>query len=963
MTPERWQQIKQMLGVALSLPADARASYLSTASAGDPDLGREVESLLSAHVMAGEAFLETPAANLTIPPAESARPITRAGRRIGPYDVLEQIGHGGMGEVYRAVRADGHFTKEVALKLVRTGFDTAFVVDRFRHERQILASLDHPNIARLLDGGTTDDGVPYLVMELVEGVPIDSYCDAHQLTVPARLRLFQQVCAAVHYAHQHLVVHRDLKPTNILVTADGTPKLLDFGIAKILDSSAPADVTFARPMTIEYASPEQIHGEPITTATDVYSLGVILYRLLTGRSPYRLENSTAGELAAAITNREPQRPSTAVVRAEETAHLPAASARLERQLRGDLDVILLKALRKEPARRYSSAEQLAGDIARHLDGLPVTARKGTWSYSAGKFIGRHRAAVAAAVLVLLTLIAGIVVTAREARIAETNRRRADARFNDVRKLANSLLFEVHDSIKSLPGATDARKLILQRSLEYLDSLASESSNEPDLVRELATAYSRVGELQGNPFALNLGDTRAAGESLQKAMRMRESLAHANPGNSSDQIALGIAYRDYSEFQAEGAGNLTVGFDYAKRALAILEREAGRKPGDAGLVMQTLETMTSVGMMQIGEGLLGRVGTVSQGLADLQKALGLARRAVEASPSDVNLLAQDAAIEITMGDALLKLADRPESLTHYQQAITLMDPMVRRRDNVRAAFNTAVTYGRLGDVHLIDGDASGALPYYTEAERRSSKLAGDDPHNETMRKQEAIALVELGHVLVELGKTGDGLSYMRRALASVEADPTTTPVIRSTESLIRGWLGEGLERQGNIRDASEQYAIAKDRMSRAISASPAIDTRMQGYFGAATDRLAATFVKLGEPDKASGEYEQVRKALEPLVTADPEDHELAYVLAETYTGEGNIEMARARRAVDRQEKLENWQGASEWFRKSMNVWSQVPHPARTSTSGFEVTVPVIVSARLAECNQEIRSLAGAVVTPH
>ncbi len=313
MNPERWQQVRGILDIAIALPADGRTLYLDQACSGDAELRAEVESLLLSHEQADD-FLKNPVVDLRSAMPDAVRKADRAGRRIGVYQIVEEIGHGGMGEVYRAVRADGQYDKQVAIKLVRLGLDTGFVLERFRHERQILASLDHPNIARLYDGGTTEDGIPYLVMELIEGTPIDQYCAEHNLEIPQRLQLFMQVCAAVQYAHQRLVIHRDIKPSNILVTADGVPKLLDFGIAKILDpSAAGAETTLIRPMTPEYASPEQIRGETITTATDVYSLGVVLYRLLTGRSPYPEKTRTPLEFARAICEVNPARPSTVVL--------------------------------------------------------------------------------------------------------------------------------------------------------------------------------------------------------------------------------------------------------------------------------------------------------------------------------------------------------------------------------------------------------------------------------------------------------------------------------------------------------------------------------------------------------------------------------------------------------------------------------------------------------------------------
>ena len=313
MTPERWAQVKEVLYAVLDLDPERRPAYLDRVCANDPALRQDVESYILSHAAIDSDFLKTIAMESTRPENIVLRH-SLVGRLIGQYKVVEEIGAGGMGEVYRAVRADDQYQGQVAIKVVRRGFDTESGLRRFKAERQILASLSHPNIASLHDGGTTEDGLPYLVMELIEGTPIDQYCDQHDLGITERLELFRQVCAAVQYAHQRLVIHRDIKPGNILVTAEGVPKLLDFGIATILSPSAGAETTLVRSMTPEYASPEQIRSEPITTATDVYSLGVVLYRLLTGRSPYAETTRTPHEFARIICEVEPARPSSAILR-------------------------------------------------------------------------------------------------------------------------------------------------------------------------------------------------------------------------------------------------------------------------------------------------------------------------------------------------------------------------------------------------------------------------------------------------------------------------------------------------------------------------------------------------------------------------------------------------------------------------------------------------------------------------
>ena len=427
MTPERWQKVEELFHLSLEREASQRAAFLDEACAGDPDLRGKVESLLAYDEQESD-FLETPASGVRGDWLDEDQPGPMTGRRIGPYQVTREIGHGGMGAVYLAVRADDQYQKQVAIKLIKRGMDTETILRRFRTERQILANLDHPNIAKLLDGGTTEEGLSYFIMDYVDGLPIDMYCDTQKLTTVERLRLFRTVCSAVAYAHQNRVVHRDLKPGNILVTAQGVVKLLDFGVAKLLNPEASSKTTGStaaalRPMTPEYASPEQVRGSVITPASDIYSLGVLLYELLTGHRPYRVRSRTPQEIEHVICEEAPEKPSTVIGRVEEAPDrdrplTPASVSetregqpeKLRRRLAGDLDTIVLMALRKEPERRYGSVEQFSEDIRRHLEGLPVIARKDAFWYRSAKFIKRNKAAVLAATLGA-GIILGLVVVA------------------------------------------------------------------------------------------------------------------------------------------------------------------------------------------------------------------------------------------------------------------------------------------------------------------------------------------------------------------------------------------------------------------------------------------------------------------------------------------------------------------------------------------------------------------------
>lgn len=444
--PESWNRAKELFEAALELDSSGRAAYLIE-NCADEDLRRQVEKLLANYEKAG-SFLDGPFLgtgclqtldndSTVIPDAGESATATIAevqdpmlGRQLGAYKIVKRVGRGGMAAVYLAARADDEYRKLVAIKVVQPGWDSRDLLHRFRTERQTLASLDHPNIVKLLDGGSTTEGFPFLVMDYVDGSPIDDHCDSRKVCIDDRLRLFCKVCEGVQYAHQKSVVHRDLKPSNILVTNDGTPKLLDFGIAKVLNADSAGQnflvtQTGTRCMTPAYASPEQIRGKPVTPASDIYSLGVVLYELLSGRRPYRLTQDTPAEIEKAICEQDPETPSTAVSRVEidtssegaRTLRTPESVSKtregepeqLRKRLRGDLDNIVLKALQKEPERRYDSVQDFARDIERHLEHLPVKARPSTLRYRTSKFVQRHKIEVSASLGLALPLIAAVLI--------------------------------------------------------------------------------------------------------------------------------------------------------------------------------------------------------------------------------------------------------------------------------------------------------------------------------------------------------------------------------------------------------------------------------------------------------------------------------------------------------------------------------------------------------------------------
>jgi non-specific serine/threonine protein kinase/serine/threonine-protein kinase len=482
-----------------------------------------------------------------------------------------------MGVVYQAVRVDDIYRKLVALKIVARGLRTRDALRKFETERHILAHLDHPNIAKLLDGGTTADGQPWFVMDFIAGTPIDEYCDAQRLGIPERLKLFLTVCSAVQYAHQNFVVHRDIKPRNIMVTAEGAIRLLDFGIAKLLDPDAeitPDTVSIVRMMTPEYASPEQLFNQPVTTASDTWSLGVLLYVLLTGHMPFAVKSRSARDIAEAVANSEPRRPSSVVLKEGKPAEIAAARGarpeKLARALAGDLDNILIMALGREPDRRYRSAEALANDIQRHLDGLPVLARENSLRYRAGKFVRRHKGAVLAAGAAAIALIAGSAATAWEAHVANRERERAERRLDDVRRVANSLLFDLQDAVKDLPESSSARAAVVSKASEFLDSVAADANDNPSLARELATSYERLGDIQSQNESGGIASYRRALALREKAQNDQPADADlrreivANYGKLSD-----LLWRDGSRAEALGV---------SRKALD-LSSSLAVKPGD------------------------------------------------------------------------------------------------------------------------------------------------------------------------------------------------------------------------------------------------------------------------------------------------------------------------------------------------------------------------------------------------
>jgi serine/threonine protein kinase len=527
LSPQRWQEVSPYLDQVLSLPEGARPRWLESFSGQRPDLAGLLQELLEEHgALAQEKFLERP-------PVENPVGASLPGQKIGAYRLISRIGQGGMGSVWLAERSDGRFERKVAIKFLRFSLANDGGADRFKREGRILGQLAHPHIAELIDAGVTASGDPYLVIENVDGECIDDYCDHHKLEVEARIKLFLDVLEAVAHAHANLVVHRDLKPSNVLVTNDGKVKLLDFGIAKLLGDETNAATAMtdegSGALTPLFAAPEQVTAGTITTATDVYAAGLLLYILLTGQHPAGPEPQSPAELVKAIVETEAPRASEATASAENrnlAERRDTTSEKLSRQLRGDLDTILAKALKKAPAERYSSATALADDLRRYLKHETINARPDTIAYRARKFVRRNRTSVALTTIAI-TLVIGSLSTGL--LIANRQRRAAEQRFDQVRQLANKFI-ALDNNIRGLPGSTKVRMQIVSDSLQYLTSLGGDVHGDKDLALEIAFAYIKVAHVQGDPTSPNLGQFAEAEASLDKAESFVDSVLKVDPSN-------------------------------------------------------------------------------------------------------------------------------------------------------------------------------------------------------------------------------------------------------------------------------------------------------------------------------------------------------------------------------------------------------------------------------------------------
>ncbi len=843
---ERWQRVEEVLDAALDLPPERRAAFLDRTCDGDPELYAEVKRMLSCCAQA-EDFLEEPAAEFAAPLladlAESPE-----GKHVGPYRIVREIGRGGMGAVYLAERDDDQFHQRVALKLVHYGIDPDdHVVRRFLEERQILASLEHPNIARLLGGGVTEpapgqpgDGMPYFVMEYVEGTPIDRYCDEHRLPIDARLNLFRKVCRAVQYAHRNLIVHRDLKPSNILVSRDGAVKLLDFGIAKLLtrgdEAGAPALTRWGiRPMTPAFASPEQVRGEAASPASDVYALGLVLYQLLTGRNPQSPEGRSPGEIERAICELLPEYPSEVIIRTGEITRPDGSTRRyapeevsrardtrperLRRRLSGDLDTITVMALRKEPERRYASVEQLSEDLRRHLAGLPVIARKDTARYRAAKFIQRHAVGVVAATLIGLTLLGGIAGTTWQARVAAAERDRArmeagiaEREAEKAQRISTFLidLFEVADPGEARGNSITARE-ILDAGAEKITAGLGE---QPEVRAALMDVMGRVYQ--------NLGLYDEATPLLKQALALRRGM----PGDAEASVAESLY----------GLGRLLLAKGEYDRAesllLESLDIRRGLFDGASPEVAETLNDLARV---------LQAKGEYDTADSLFRRSLAIYEEATGARSSEVATVSNNLAALLHRRGAY----EKAEPL--YRRALALKRELLgKNHPEVATALNN------LAALLFAHGAYDEAETLFREVLAIKRKLLGDT------HPSIGLGLNNLGSLQLRKGdyRTGERL-YREALLIFKKSYEDEHPYIAITTYN----LAASLHRQQKLAVAERLYREAIERTRAA--------------FPPRHPRIAVALVGLGELwlDRGSPQRAEplLREGLSTLRAAFPEDH--------------------------------------------------------------------------------------------
>lgn len=862
---DHWRALSPLLDEALDLDARARGAWLSELERQRPDLATVLERLLKEHDrLRGSDFLES---SLTVDDTPSP---SIAGHAVGPYTLEAPLGIGGMGTVWRARRSDGRFEGCVAVKLLNLALLDRRGDERFRREGTLLARLAHPHIARLLDAGVTATGQPYLVLEYVDGVRIDRFADERRPDPLKRLELFLQVADAVAHAHANLIIHRDLKPSNILVRADGQIKLLDFGIAKLLEEGATTGLATrltrdgGSALTPEYAAPEQLTGEAVSTATDVYALGVLLFLLLTKQHPAAASLESRVDLMKAIADVESPRPSDVVT-----------DPRLRRVLRGDLDTIVGTTLKKQPAERYVSVTALADDLRRHLRHEPISARPDTRAYRAAKFVRRHRWPVAAALVTFALLSAGLFVANRQRLIAES-------RFRQLRHLAEQV-FALDRSIGNLPGATQARQALVAASVEYLEGLARDAGDDLDLLQEVSDGYWRAARIQGVPTALNLGDFAKAEESLKKADALVETVLASRPRDPR-ALERAAAIAQDRMILAESERRDPDAVIYARKAIERTDALFGNREATDAQRKMAIGLYGNVAMAYLNMRLYedgvryarrqldaarshgaprhvsNSLSVLSNGLrlqGDLDGALKAIREAREivdrtSYPSETERMLDRYAVLLREGfilgeDRGISLERPAEAIVPLREAFDMHEAGARRDPNDYTSRTRAATSAReLGDI-LRWREPREALAVYDVALGRLDEIT----NNVKARRDKALVLANSSYALRRVNRTADGKTRLDEALSiltEIKDYPSDRVALGEELGAVLQAFADHHADHGQLEKAIAEY---DGLLEKVLAARPDVEDDLRDANGLSLlyEDLARLYRLTGAADKA------------------------------------------------------------------------------------------------------------------
>jgi serine/threonine protein kinase/tetratricopeptide (TPR) repeat protein len=814
---DRFERVDALFRAACVLPREEREQFLDAECEDDSALRLEVESLLAVDAETDGPLDDAPllpnsiAAAVGVPPAPEGD--AAAPERIDGYRIIRIIGRGGMGVVYEAEQESPR--RRVALKVINPGLVTPGLLRRFNFETEALGRLQHPGIAQIYAASTYDAGAgaqPYFAMELVEGTVLTRHAGLRRLSARARLELLARVCDAVHHAHQRGVIHRDLKPANILVTDDGRPKILDFGVARATDSDLQITTmpTHIGQIvgTVPYMSPEQAGGDAsgLDTRSDVYALGVIGYELLTGRLPYDVRDKMLHEALRAIREDDP----TPLV-----TH--------SRVLAGDVATIIGKALEKDPARRYQSASALAADIRRHLHDEPISARPPSVWYQLAKFTRRNKPFVAAGSIATATLVLATCVSigfalseSNQRRLAEQQHAQADERFNEVRELANTFLFKVDEQLVGVAGATPARETLVTTALEYLDQLADDVGSDPELLSELADAYIRVGDIQGNPRKPNLGDSTAALESYRRSLEIRRRLVEARPDDALMRRKLAGAHRHIGVLYSY-LGRPQDTLDSFNRALAITDNVLADDPDSIEALRDRALVVSMIGDIQ------EQMGRFEESLASYRRALDGAAALVDLDPDQRRARRSLSIDHNNVGNALRRLDRDAEALEHFETALALRKALADEApDDLRAQRDLAVSYNNLGNINRAMDRNEESLAMYQRALEIFRRHAELDPSNARARFDLAVCYEKVGLALEAVDRPAEALDIYRRCLEMrrtfIEDDPDN---LYSWIALAIGHdrSGDALRTLGRKTEAMDHFRDALESISPVIETDP------------------------------------------------------------------------------------------------------------------------------------------------